>query len=281
MKTVSINTASGHTLQAHLFTPVCSNEKFLLINSATGVKQQLYFSFAQYMCAAGYTVLTYDYEGIGLSKNLPIKNSTASMRSWGTVDYSEVTDFIKTHYGSYRKFVMGHSVGALILGFNADTSIFEKLIFVNTQNAYFGHLPIKISVAALLVFGFALPACMAFKGYFPAHFFGLGEALSRGVARDWQTLILNKKSTAKLYESVDPDYSKNITQPVFIIHAEDDAWLTMKGMEGLMDNVYPNAEKSYREIKISESPRKEIGHVNFFRSFNQPLWDIVLQELER
>jgi predicted alpha/beta hydrolase len=51
-----IFTTEDHTsLTAHLFQPEISNGKLLLINSATGVKQQVYFSFAQYFSEQGFT----------------------------------------------------------------------------------------------------------------------------------------------------------------------------------------------------------------------------------
>ena len=58
-----------------------------------------------------------------------------------------------------------------------------------------------------------------------------------------------------------------------------DHWVTKKGMDNLMRNVYPNLKKTFREIKISESEKGEIGHINFFRSYNKNLWNIVLEKL--
>ncbi|HAI79558.1 MAG TPA: alpha/beta hydrolase, partial [Chryseobacterium sp.] len=134
---------------------------------------------------------------------------------------------------------LGHSVGALILGMNEDSVIFKKFIFVATQDAYIGHLSWRVAVTAALGFGIAVPVTVILKGYFPAHRFGLGESLPKGSAYDWRTLILNKKSTGRLYEKIEKDHSKDLNQEAFIIHAEDDSWVTMKGMESLMNNSYP------------------------------------------
>ncbi len=76
------------------------------------------------------------------------------------------------------------------------------------------------------------------------------------------------------------DYSKNLTQNVFVIRAEDDVWLTEKGVLSLLNNTYPNLKPKYRLVKTSESDKKEIGHINFFRSYNSKLWDIILNELK-
>jgi len=278
MKSIDLLTEDNYTLSAHLFEPQNSNQKFLLINSATGVKQQIYFSFAQFFSEQGFTVLTYDYRGIGLSKPKKMKDFDASMRIWGTNDYKALTHYIKTNYQDYHKFCLGHSLGALILGMNEDSKMFEEFIFVGTQNAFVGNLKFRTKIEAYLGFGIAQPLSTKILGYFPGNWFGLGESLPAGSAFDWRTLILNKKSTNKLLEKVE-DFSKKLNQKVFVIRAEDDAWLTEKGVRSLLQETYPNMKPTYRLIKTSESEKNEIGHINFFRSYNKKLWHIILKEL--
>ena len=279
MQQLFLKTSDHNLISITVFEPQNPNGKLLLINSATGVKQQVYFSFAKYFAENGFTAITYDYRGIGDSKPKKMNGFHATMRIWGTDDFKTVTDFIKKNYQNHQKFCLGHSVGALIIGMNEDAHIFDKFIFVATQDAYIGNLKANIATSAVLGFGIAVPLTTKFFGYFPAHRFGLGESLPKGVAYDWRTLILNKKSTSRLYEKIATHFSKDLKQETFIIHAEDDPWVTMKGMENLMNNVYPHLKKTYREIKVSDSEKGEIGHINFFRSFNKSLWKIVLNEL--
>ena len=278
MKSINIVAEDNYTLSAHLFEPKNSNGKLLLINSATGVKQQIYFSFAQFFSEQGFTVITYDYRGIGLSKPAKMKGFEASMRTWGTKDYKAVTSYIKTNFPDYQKCCLGHSVGALILGMNPDSEMFDEFIFVGTQNAFVGNLKFKTRIEAYLGFGIVQPLSTKILGYFPANWFGLGESLPSGSAFDWRILILNKKSTNKLLEKVE-DFSRNLTQKVFVIRAEDDVWLTEIGVKSLLQNTYPNLKPTYRIIKTSESEKGEIGHINFFRSYNKKLWSIILKEL--
>ncbi|MBN9337301.1 MAG: alpha/beta hydrolase [Chryseobacterium sp.] len=278
MQSINILTEDNYSLSAHLFESKNSNRKLLLINSATGVKQQIYFSFAQFFSEQGFTVITYDYRGIGLSKPDEMKGFEASMRIWGTKDYKAVTNYIKTNFPDDQKFCLGHSVGALILGMNKDSEMFDEFIFVGTQNAFVGNLKLRTKIEAYLGFGIAQPLSTRLLGYFPANWFGLGESLPSGSAFDWRTLILNKNSTNKLLEKVD-DFSRNLTQKVFVIRAEDDVWLTEKGVKSLLENTYPKLKPTYRLVKTSESDKGEIGHINFFRSYNKKLWNIILKEL--
>lgn len=278
MKRIDIITIDHYSLAAHLFEPQISNQKVLLINSATGVKQQIYFSVAQFFADHGFTVITYDYRGIGLSKPHKMRGFEASMRVWGTTDYKALTSYIKSNFEDYKKYCLGHSVGALILGMNPDSEIFEEFIFVGTQNAFVGNLRLKTKIEAYLGFGIVQPLFTVLLGYFPASWFGLGESLPSGSAFDWRILILNKKSTNNLLEK-SADFSKKLKQKVLVIWAEDDAWLTEKGVKSLLENTYANLRPTYRHIYTSESEKGEIGHVNFFRSYNRKLWKILLDRL--
>ena len=278
MKRIDIITKDHYSLAAHLFEPQISNQKVLLINSATGVKQQIYFSVAQFFADHGFTVITYDYRGIGLSKPHKMRGFEASMRVWGTTDYKALTSYIKSNFEDYKKYCLGHSVGALILGMNPDSEIFEEFIFVGTQNAFVGNLRLKTKIEAYLGFGIVQPLFTLLLGYFPASWFGLGESLPSGSAFDWRILILNKKSTNNLLEK-SADFSKKLRQKVLVIWAEDDAWLTEKGVKSLLENTYATLRPTYRHIYTSESEKGEIGHVNFFRSYNRKLWKILLDRL--
>lgn len=278
MKELRLLTSDQFSITAHLFIPETGNSKLLLINSATGVKQQLYFSFASYFSEQGFTVITYDYRGIGLSKPSRMKGFQASMRIWGSADYKTLTDYIETHFKNHQKYCLGHSVGALILGMNEDSEIFDKFVFVGTQNAFIGNLRFRTKIEALLGFGIVQPVTTGLLGYFPANWFGLGESLPKNCASDWRTLILNRKSTNRLLEKT-ADYAKELTQKVLVIRAEDDVWLTEKGVKSLLNDTYPNLKPTYRLVGTSESEQGEIGHVNFFRSYNKNLWDIILKEL--
>ncbi len=279
MEKLIISTKDQYQLSAHIFKPEKSNEKIILINSATGVKQQVYFSFAQFFAEQGFTVITYDYRGIGLSKPEKMRNFKASMRTWGSKDFKKLTEFVIENFPDYQKFCIGHSVGALIIGMNKNSKVFERFIFVATQNAFIGNLKWKTKLEAFFGFGFAQPFFTELFGYFPAHWFGLGESLPKNCAYDWRTLILNRKSTGKLLLKTN-DYSKELNQKVLVLYAEDDVWLTDKGVKSLLNDVYPNLKPDYRFLQTSESEKGEIGHVNFFRSYNKKLWNIILNEIK-
>ncbi|SEG31386.1 Predicted alpha/beta hydrolase [Halpernia humi] len=281
MKELKLKNNLSQPIVATLFEPKISNGKLILINSATGVKQQIYFKIAQFFSKKGFTVFTYDYSGIGLSKPKNLKNHNSSMRTWGKEDFTTLTDFIKNNYPDFEKYLIGHSVGALILGMNEDSKLFKSFVFISTQKAFVGHLKLKIKILGYLGFGIIQPLSTKLFGYFPAHRFGLGESLPKNVAKDWRTLILNKKSTNALLEKMGFNFSSDLHQKVLVLRAEDDAWLTEKGVKSLLNETFPNLKPTYKILKTSDSPKVEVGHINFFRSYNEPLWTVISDEFSR
>ncbi len=281
MESLSLKSKDGFCISATLFEPERCISRLLVINSATGVKQQVYFSFANYMASFGYTVITYDYRGIGESKPASMRAFRATMRDWGSLDFRAVTEFVQNRFPTFRKYCLGHSVGALILGMNPDSLLFRRFVFIGTQKAFVGNLSLRTAALGYLGFAFLLPLTTALWGYFPAHRFGLGESLPTGTAHDWRTLVIHRKSTNKLLQRNGENFASSLNQGVLVVRAEDDTWLTDKAVRKLMEETYPNMTPTYRLLHTSESANREIGHINFFRNYNRNLWKVVLDYLEQ
>ena len=69
----------GYLLGATLFLPRGAKRHAVLISSATAVPRKIYKSFAGYLARRGYAVLTYDYRGIGDSRQKSLVGFKASM----------------------------------------------------------------------------------------------------------------------------------------------------------------------------------------------------------
>lgn len=279
MREFFVKCSDGYPIGCTAFEPESPVGKLLIINGATGVPQRLYYGIAQYLAELGIAVITYDYRGVGKSAPANLRGFEASMRIWGDTDFAAITGYAEQHYASYRKFCLGHSIGALIVGMNEGSALFEKFIFMGTQNAYIGNLKGHVKASGFFVFGVAQPATTLLSGYFPARLFGLGKNLAKGVGADWRTLILNPQSTSKLLET-GTDHRNVLHQETTVMYADDDAWMTEKGVKSLMEDTYPQLRPKYKIISAAESPEKKIGHINFFRNYNKPLWKYVADELK-
>ena len=55
----------------------------VVIASATGVPRRIYAGIARHLAEAGLAVLTFDYRGIGDSRQGPLRREPARMQDWG------------------------------------------------------------------------------------------------------------------------------------------------------------------------------------------------------
>src|SRR5271154_6018259 len=92
---ITVPAADGYALAAKLFLPRGAKSHGLLINSATAVPRKFYRGFAGYLARRGCAVLTYDYRGIGDSRQKAVEGYNqprslvgfkASMADWAALD---------------------------------------------------------------------------------------------------------------------------------------------------------------------------------------------------
>src|SRR5512134_3666946 len=95
-------TADGFQLAATLFEPTASNRRVVLINSAMGVKRGYYARYAEFLMERGFTVLTYDYRGIGDSRTTSMRGFSADLWDWGIRDQDAALAYLIEHFPDYN-----------------------------------------------------------------------------------------------------------------------------------------------------------------------------------
>src|SRR4029077_12775515 len=148
---------------ASLFLPRGAKRHAVLINSATAVPRKIYKGFARYLAGRGCAVLTYDYRGIGDSRqramvgyNQPksLVGFKASMSDWAALDVTAAVAWMRERYKELPLRYVGHSFGGQALGLLANTSEVSRALLIAAQAGYWKLMtaPEKYRVFALLNF---------------------------------------------------------------------------------------------------------------------------------
>ena len=87
-----------------------------MIQAATGVKQEYYARFAAYLAGRDFTVLTFDYRGIGRSRPASLRGFTATMSDWALLDAAAALDFLESNSHAGKILAVGHSFGGQEIG---------------------------------------------------------------------------------------------------------------------------------------------------------------------
>lgn len=281
MKTFSLQKPNGKTITATAFEPSSPKGKTLLISAATGIKQKFYYHFAEYCAEAGYHVYTYDYSGIGLSKNGDLRGSEISYTTWGAEDFPAMVRFIRHQHGAQPMVLVGHSFGGNCLGVTGAADEFEAIVTIASQQGYWRNFGFWYRWVVLFVFAVSMPLLSKLFGYFPSKTHGLGEDLPKKVAEDWSKLILNKEGIETLASSPET-WRKNLHPNMLVISISDDMLSPKKAVDNLAEISYSATSIKRLHLTPKDGNAGPIGHLNFFRKqFRDTLWQIPLQWFEQ
>src|ERR1700744_4018204 len=104
---ITIPAEDGYVLGATLFLPRGAKQHAVLINSATAVPRKIYRKFATYLAHRGSAVLTYDYRGIGDSRQRAVTGYVkpkslvgfkATMVDWAALDVTAAVAWMRERY---------------------------------------------------------------------------------------------------------------------------------------------------------------------------------------
>ncbi|UOB16536.1 alpha/beta hydrolase family protein [Abyssalbus ytuae] len=276
---IPVKTSKGYFLSATKFN---SSQKALnhsiVISSATGVLQKYYKKMARHFAAAGYTVYTFDYSGIGKSGSdiKSLKKNTNTLHEWGSIDQASVVYLAKEENPVNKITLITHSVGGQVLGFNPHYHLIDNAVTVASQSGYWKYFT-GIHLPKMWLFWHGLiPLLTPVYGYFPAKRLGLFENLPKKMVYEWAKWGKHTDYIMGFYNE-DTTYFHKLTIPIMVLSFPKDTYAPKKSVDWLADQ-FKNAKVDRKHIIPAESGLDEIGHFGFFRDkFAGSLWK-MLQE---
>ena len=271
----------GYLLAASLFLPRGAKRHAVLINSATATPRKIYRGFAAHLAQRGAAVLTYDYRGIGGSRQTDVLGFNrpkslvgfkASMTDWATLDITAAVDWMRERYRHLPLFYVGHSFGGQALGLLTNNVEVSRALLVASQAAYWRLMasPERYRVWAFLnLVGHPLTNAL---GYAPG-WSGLGEDLPKEVFLQWTRWVMSPRylfDDASLVARV--TNFANYEGALRALCFSDDPWATRAAVS-LLCSGFDAIEPEILTVSPSDVGAKKIGHFGFFRSAHRDtLW---------
>ena len=260
---ITLRAADGHGIGARVFG---EGERAGLIMPATGVPQSYYAKYAAYLADRGFRVLTFDYRGIGRSRDGDVRRYRARMRDWALLDAAAAAGF----FGGGELRVVGHSFGGQALGLLPVPERIRAALVVGSQSGYWRHWPALGKLWMWPATHIGLPLVAKLLGYFPGSRLGFGEDLPPGVAVEWASWCRHPQYLVGALGVADA-YAR-VRAPVRAYAISDDPFAPLAAVEALRA-LYPNARWETRKLAPRELGVKSIGHFGFFRErFRDSLW---------
>ena len=279
MKEFNLETPLKHFLSVSVFEPKERAKAAIMICSATGVKQSLYYKFAQFLAAQDYVVYTFDYAGIGQSKPDSLKRFNTSASQWASNDIESVLKMIKTKHSDIPLFALGHSIGGQLLGIVPSNAQLDGIVLVAAQMGYWKMWRGIQKYSMALLWYVLMPVSIKFKGYFPGKLLGSSEDLPKDMALEWRSWCLSPNYLFDKFEGADNNYQR-VTVPLYSISAEDDKFAPQNVVNWISQR-YQNAKITRVHLMPKELNLKSIGHFGYFRSDKKIVWHRLLDVLKK
>jgi predicted alpha/beta hydrolase len=278
---ITIPAADGYPLAATLFLPRGAKRHAVLISSATATPRKIYRGFASYLAHCGCAVLTYDYRGVGGSRQRAVEGYNqpkslagfkADMADWATLDIGAAVSWMRDRYHNLPFGYVGHSFGGQMLGLLANNSEVSRALLIAAQAGYWKLMttPERYRVFSMLNF-IGMPLTKAL-GYAPA-WAGMGEDLPKGVFLQWAKWVnsprylFDDKSLVALLHNFE-----HYEGAMRALHFSDDPWATRPAVE-LLCKGYSSAKSEILTVTPGDVGVGKIGHFGFFRpEHRDTLW---------
>lgn len=271
-----IKTADGAELGGTLFLPSFDPCAALVLNGATGVPQSYYSAFAEWAAVEhGIAVLTYDYRGMGRSLAGPMRQSRATMSDWGLRDNAAARAHLRRAVPDVPLWVMGHSLGTMLLPMQDDISGIDRVIGVASGFVNHADHPWPYRAFALY-FWYGIPSLVTpVCGYLPGRKLGLGVDMPGTAYTEWRRWCTTPGvHEGALRDSLPaPDWSRSGAPVRLISFTDDDVCPTICSQR--LAETYDG----YAQVETLDPKAfglKRIGHISAFAKKNEAVWHALL-----
>jgi predicted alpha/beta hydrolase len=264
-----LSARDGVGLAATLFDATPPLRGALLLNGGTGIPRQFYAAFAAHLATRGFTVLSYDYRGIGGSE----KPATATIDQWGTIDQASMLDHLAQLCPQAAIGLVGHSFGGQVLGLADNIGSLRAAVLITSQSGHWRHWPAgRRRLRMLALWWLLIPGLTALTGRFPGSWIGTAD-LPANIARSWARWGRSRHYVSDARGQPLRPHNDDVTFPMRWLSFTDDAIAPLGAVEALRP-YYPNAAVERLHLAPTDLGADSIGHFGFFRkSMPRAAWD--------
>ncbi|MBI2381649.1 MAG: alpha/beta fold hydrolase [Gammaproteobacteria bacterium] len=263
----------GYALAASLYLPDTEARQAVLVNSAMAVPRRYYAAFARHLCERGAAVLTYDYRGVGDSRDRHWRQIRADYRDWGEKDQPALLDWLHGRFPAASLRVLGHSAGGQIFGLADNNALVARVLAVASGSGYHGHWRGREKLKLLPFWYLFLPASTALMGYFPGPWFGM-LPLPAGVARQWARFARNRHYVSDAQGQALRQHFHGYRGAMRFLAISDDPFYAPEGAVRALAGYYANARTEVALRHPCDYGMAKLGHFGFFRdSTPRAAWD--------
>lgn len=263
---VQIPARDGFPLAATVYE---GGDDVVVINSAMATPRRFYRHFATRLADESFTVVTYDYRGVGGSAPEKLRGFATNLRDWAFLDMDGVIDWVHESRSPRRVFLIGHSFGGQVAGLLANGGSVDGMVTMSSQSGHWRQQGGEQKAMVFLHTHVTLPVLSHVFGYMPWSKVGAAEDLPKDAALEWAGWCRNPRYLLD-DQSLPLERYQSFDAPVLAYSIDDDKWGTAASVDAMM-GAYPNLER--RHVLPRDVGLERLGHFGFFRPKASALWD--------
>lgn len=246
----------------------------IVIAPAMAVPQGFYADHAAFLARQGFRVWTFDYRGIGESRQGAMRACKADITDWITRDLDAVVRHASANLEGLPLFVLGHSLGGQAAPLLPSIRQVSGLINIAVGSGAIRHNQPKVRRTAPLLWYVLGPLLCPLFGYFPGERIGVVGDIPRRALFQWRRWCLTPEYLLSAEPGAREAYAR-ARYPVLGLTFADDELLLEAGSRMLHD-AYSGTQVDYRVISPDQFGMQRIGHFGFFkRAQESALWPLV------
>lgn len=272
---LDFTSADGTALRGTLFLPPSAPWAAVLVAGGMGVEAAYYAPFARWLAEQGAAALTFDYRGMGRSRNTPsLRGVRADLHLW-TQDQDAALGALADRCPGAPLLLVGNSLGAQLAANLPARDRLRGLVAVSMGSGAVRHLVPAFRNRARLFLHVVAPVASAFAGYFPGARLGMVGDLPHGVMAHWRRWCLSPEYLLSA-EGWHARY-REAPFPLVSLYAADDELLAENGARLMFD-----AHGQRRHFEVLRPPAgQRLGHLGLFKPRHAAtFWPLVLHHLK-
>lgn len=286
IQSIKFHTTNNTELAGIVFKPDSDIRSAVLIAGGLCIPQRFYKAFATWLAQRGHLVMTFDVQGVGLSRSHKNKQSLrhldANMLTWAREDFPAAVDTLLNTVNGRRITLIGHSLGAhhAAMTHSETQARINNLISVAAGSGYWRDWATPSRVRAPLMLHIAAPMLIPLFGYFPGKSLGMVGDIPGPAMRQWIKWCRHPEFAW----GADPEQvMPNLRSATFRIKAfsfTDDEAMTEQCTRKLL-NATPNAPSTLVLVNPLDVGMTNIGHTGAFRQHAEHrLWEMFESEVD-
>ncbi|MEH2361763.1 alpha/beta hydrolase family protein [Nostoc sp.] len=275
---ITIVAMDGRQLSARWWLGAKASEHSVVFLPALAAPQIYLRWFAAYLATQGWGVLTFDYRGIGASKDVQ-GDSSVTFDDWVNLDIPAVVAEVKQRTRTKFLGVIAHSIGGHLLGQSPVRQCIDGALFISAQRGipklFKGMARLRIHYAYVF-----FPLFIRIFGELPVSKYTLPQQCPSQVLLQWikwgRTGVLTDANGVNV-EPRFADYKNPLTT---ITISDDDDYASAVSVEALA-RLYVGTTVHHQLITPQDYGLESIGHFGFFnRRVPLMLWSQVEEWLK-